>query len=298
MMLRQKGFSLVELMIALLLSSIIIAAIANVFLDSGKSSRKQKALSYLVQDGRIAVELLVKEFRRIGFLRNPYMVYVPGNPSNMAGGPATDIFETDSNVFSSGLTLGVEEHIKGDFSHAGFAGDIFDNNRLLLRYQLDAMNDLGASPCTKNISLSVDPAARNMVVTLYYYVRFDNTTTNSPVLYCEAKLENIDDSTTLTSAAIPLVSNVEKWHILYGEDITGDGFANRYLLANQVTAAGVWKNIKSVRFYLVLGSESKYMTQTTPSYRIDGRDYSVNTPNDKRLYKVFTSTVAFRNKPV
>jgi prepilin-type N-terminal cleavage/methylation domain-containing protein len=102
MILKQKGFTLVELMISLLLSSILIAAIGSVFINSHNSFRKQAALSYLVQDGRVAVELLVKEFRRIGFLRNAYF----GRPD--------DVFTEDTDVLGSGLDLAVGEYIKGE----------------------------------------------------------------------------------------------------------------------------------------------------------------------------------------
>lgn len=293
MMTKQKGFTLIELMITLLLSSTLIAAIGKVFIDSSNSFKKQQSLSYLIQDGRYALEMLAKEFRRTGFLRNPYI----------AGGTADVIFPSGANIFSSGITLAAGEYIHGDFNSAGFASDVFDNNRLIFRYQLDDINDLGAapdyaaSPCTKNIHLNAgeDPALQKIIVTLYLYVEFSNTT-NSPVLYCKAKRENFDapaNNTTLTPTAIDLVSNVEKWLVLYGVDTSGDDFANQYLDANQVTN---WSQVKSVRFYLVIGSEDKNVTSRTPSYRIEGRDYTVNSPNDKRLYKVLSSTIAFRNR--
>ena len=296
---KHHGFTLIELMITLLLSSLLIAAIGRVFLDSGNSFRKQQSLSYMIQDGRYAMEMLGKEFRRTGFLRNPYV----------AGGTALDIFPASINTFGSGITLAAEEPSHGSFNLAGVGGDAFDNNRLLFRYQLDDVNDLGASPdyaaspCTKDIHLNAgeDPDTQKIMVTLYLYVQFDNVT-NVPVLYCKAKRENFDaplNNTTLNPTAIPLVSNVEKWLILYGVNTDAVGlsenqYANHYLRADQVTD---WTEVKSVRFYLVIASDDKNVSSGTPSYRIDGRDYTVNSPADKRLYKVLSSTIAFRNNP-
>jgi len=299
MILKQKGFTLIELMITLLLSTLLIAAIGKMFIDSGNSFRKQQALSYIVQDGRYIMEVLSKEFRRIGFLSNPYVI----------NGAAEDIFkESDPDVLGSGLTIGKEAFIAGEFNAAGFSGYVFDSNHLALRYQLEDKNDLGtanpdygASPCTKDIHLTAAEVAaspfQRHLVTLSFYVKKDAN--QIPVLYCKAQRENLDTSGTVTSNAIELVSNVENLLILYGVNtdlaLPDIKFANQYLFANQVTD---WKQVKSIRVYLVLRSEDKHITQKTPSYRIDGRDYTVDSANDKRIYKVFSSTISFRNQAI
>ncbi len=292
MKMKQTGFTLVELMIGLLLSTVLIAGIVKVFIDSGNSFRKQKTLSYLIEDGRYVQEVLAKEFRRLGFLRNRYA----------AGNLPSDIFKTDNNVLGSGFNLASEEYVSGGFNNTGFGGDAFDINHIVFRYQLNDSNDLSstdyaASPCTRDISLTTgeDPAIEKIVVTLYFYVAFDTTLT-TPVLYCKAKRDNLDDtSKNKVSSAIPLISNVEKLFVLYGIDTDADDYANQYLRADQVNTTDWKNNVVSVRLYLVLGSEEPNVILKTPSYNIDDRSYVVNSPADKRLYKVFTSTISFRN---
>lgn len=291
---RHLGFTLIELMITLLLSSILIAAIGKVFIDSGNAFRKQKTLSYLVEDGRYAQLILAKELRRVGFLRNRQAV----------GGQAGDLFTNDADVLGSGVTLALGEFIKGSFNSTGFSGDTFNINYLVFRYQLNDTEDLpvgaapfDASPCTKNIHLTVgeDPALQNIVVSLFFYVAFDNAT-NSPVLYCKAKRKNLTDPTKdVTSAAIPLISNVERMYVLYGVDTDSDNSPNQYLRADQVASAN-WVKVVSTRVFLVLASEDKSVTYKTPSYTINGHLYTVNSAADKRIYKVFTTTIAMRNK--
>lgn len=312
------GFTLVEILITLALSTVMMTAMSKVFIDSGTSFRKQKSLSYLVQDGRYVQQMLAKEFRRAGFLRNRFA----------AGMKSIDIFNADSNVLGSGINLQAGEYIRADFDGDGFSGDEFDTNRIVFRYQLNDINDLGsnsqdyaASPCTRNIRLNSgeDPETERILVTLYYYVQFDDTT-GSPVLYCKAKRENLDDSTNNeTSAALPLVSNVERLYALYGlinkatnndtrypssiEELDELNVAH-YLRADQVNStvptgsdpvSSSWELVRSVKLYVVLGSEDENMISSTPQYRLDGRDYSVSSPADKRLYKVFSSTLALRN---
>jgi len=291
---RHLGFTLVELMITLLLSSLLIAAIGKVFIDSGNAFKKQKTLSYLVEDGRYAQLILAKELRRAGFLRNP----------KATGGFPQDIFINDVNVLGSGISLASGEFIKGSFNKTGFAGDSFDINHLIFRYQLNDTSDLSgggafdASPCTRNIHLTAgeDPAKQKIVVTLFFQVNFDKKT-NAPVLYCTAKRRNLDfpadNKRNPTSVAIPLISNVERLYVLYGVDTDGDKAANQYLRADQVIN---WGNVVSTRIFLVLASEDKYIAYKAPSYSINGHAYPVTSPADKRIYKVFTTTIAMRNR--
>ncbi len=285
---RQSGFTLIELMISLLLGTVLIAAIAKVFIDSGNTFRKQKSLSYLVEDGRYIQEVLAREFRRLGFLRNRYV----------AGSTAADVFKAENNVLGSGLNFSTEEYILAKYDKNGF-NDATDINHIIFRYQLNDKNELSStdfstSPCTKDIYLSAgeDPATQKIVVTLFFYVDIDDSL-NTPVLYCKAKRDNLDDSTkNKVSNAIPLISNIEKLYFLYGVDTGADLIANQYLRADQVTD---WKKVVSLRFYLVLASEEKNISLKTPSYTIAGREYNVTSPADKRRYRVFSSTIAFRN---
>jgi len=306
---RHLGFTLIELMITLLLSSMLIAAIGKVFIDSGNAFRKQKTLSYLVEDGRYAQLILAKELRRAGFLRSKHAT----------GGLPKEIFIKDDNVFGSGINLApidppidarrdvLREFIKGSFNKTGFAGDSFDINHLVIRYQLNDKSDLStgatpfdASPCTEYIHLTAgeDPAKQKIVVTLFFQVNFDKKT-NAPVLYCTAKRRNLDfpadNKRNPTSVAIPLISNVERLYVLYGVDTVDDkvAAANQYLRADQVTN---WVNVVSTRIFLVLASEDKYIAYKAPSYSINGHTYTVTSPADKRIYKVFTTTIAMRNR--
>ena len=51
----QQGLSLVELMIALLLSSLLILGVMTLYLDSDRTARTSQALARLQDSGRIAV---------------------------------------------------------------------------------------------------------------------------------------------------------------------------------------------------------------------------------------------------
>lgn len=63
---RELGFSLVELMIALVLGLVIISGVTGVFLSNKQSYRTNNALSQVQENSRIAFELLARDIRQAG----------------------------------------------------------------------------------------------------------------------------------------------------------------------------------------------------------------------------------------
>jgi len=64
---KQAGLSLVELMVALLISSILLLGVLELFGSSSQSSRSANALARLQENGRLAMDLIAREARRSGF---------------------------------------------------------------------------------------------------------------------------------------------------------------------------------------------------------------------------------------
>jgi len=63
-----SGFSLVELMIALLISLFLLAGMSQIFLGSRKSFTIQDSLGRLQENGRYVIETLSRDIRRAGYL--------------------------------------------------------------------------------------------------------------------------------------------------------------------------------------------------------------------------------------
>jgi hypothetical protein len=177
------------------------------------------------------------------------------------------------------------------------------------------------------LELGEDPAREPHVVTTYFFVDQQGQ------LSCEAKRETIDLTNRLTvcmkptsgcatPTAQPIISNVERLVVKYGVDfdinadgtphvqsttdavgnlvpiLDGDGnpapcldgSANYYVDADNVSD---WTRVVSAQLYVVLRSEDDNLTQAPATYRIDDTTY---TATDKRYYRVFSTTVAFRNQ--
>lgn len=62
----QRGFSLVELMIALVLGLLVIGGVTTVFLSNKQSYRSNEGLSEIQENSRIAFELMARDLRQAG----------------------------------------------------------------------------------------------------------------------------------------------------------------------------------------------------------------------------------------
>ncbi len=307
----QRGYTLIELMISLLLGLMLVSGFGSLFSQTQKSAAIQRSLSYMMEDGRYILEVLGRELRRTGSLRNKKTA--SGDPKVVFTADPAD--PADTNVLGSSISFSKGDYIKGEYNAAGFgaaADKPYNINRLALRYQLNNNAELASNilasintACERSILLTAgeDPAIETHVVTLYFYVAVDST--NVPVLYCVANRRNFNDRTKdQTSAAEPLVSNVQKLLVTYGidSDFVADGEVNYYVDASSVpvtvpdsvtTTVSGWQRVIATKLSVVLRSDDDNLTQSSVSYTIDGTTY---TATDKRLYRVSPTTVAFRNK--
>ncbi len=64
---QQKGLTLVELMISLLLSSFLMLGVLQLFLNAHTSDKANSSLARLQENGRIALDMLKQDFRRTGY---------------------------------------------------------------------------------------------------------------------------------------------------------------------------------------------------------------------------------------
>ena len=64
----QRGFTMVELMVALLLGLVLIGGVINVFLTSGQTLRVNQNLSRVHENARFAIEMFSREIRQAGMV--------------------------------------------------------------------------------------------------------------------------------------------------------------------------------------------------------------------------------------
>lgn len=88
-----------------------------------------------------------------------------------------------------------------------------------------------------------------------------------------------------------IVQGVESLQVLYGLDMDGDSYPDRYVSAANVAGAD-WSNVMSVRLHLLFRSLNQVATQPQ-SFRFMGSTY---TPSDRYLRQEMISSVDLRNR--
>ncbi len=77
-MIKQKGFTLVELMIASVIGLIIMAGILNLFINTNRNITLSDALSQNQETGRFTMEFITKNTRLAGYSEDDVIGSVPG----------------------------------------------------------------------------------------------------------------------------------------------------------------------------------------------------------------------------
>ncbi|MEM7613222.1 MAG: PilW family protein, partial [Pseudomonadota bacterium] len=95
-----------------------------------------------------------------------------------------------------------------------------------------------------------------------------------------------------------IADGIQDMQLVYGVDGDGDGSIDAYQTADAITAAN-WPNVLSVQINVLLQSDEDRVADNPQSYILfDGSAASLVpvTPTDRRLRRVFSSTVAIRNR--
>ena len=95
-----------------------------------------------------------------------------------------------------------------------------------------------------------------------------------------------------TNAPVEMVPGVQAMKLSYGVDDDGDLSANRFLFAEDVTAA-LLSRVVSMRVEILVRSQENGLASIAQTYMFNG---SSVTATDKRIYKVFSTTLNFRNR--
>ena len=293
----QAGFTIVELLVSLVISSLVVLATTAFFVGSSRSRDSQDAAGLLQDNARFLTEILTKNIQQAG-----YQNYIFGT----AGGKSRREVFTPADG---------EPDIRGYNNSAAGSSDILDNgvhdrstNRvnnsdtLILRFQGSG------SPADGSM---IDCAGRQQAAPVIqgdriysvFEVRASSSSGNEPELRCKT----LNFTTGLIDIQ-PIVRGVETLQLMYGVDSDGDSFVDKWLNAKQVDAANQWKVVRAVRVGMVLrtpepvtvGSPAATYTPLgaifSQSTGTDPGSKLVVTSDDGRLRQVVTFTVNLRNQ--
>ncbi len=150
-----------------------------------------------------------------------------------------------------------------------------------------------------NPVVTVRPGAEVMKLegTILYVGKRDDAAANVPSLF-RARL----GTTAAPTVIEELIEGVESLQLLYGinTDADSQNTADSYVPADQVPATD-WGRVVSVRASLLFQSPDDSIVPVAQAYRFNGVEYdgegaNGDLPADRRLRRVFSSTISVRNR--
>ena len=297
---RQRGRTLLELMISISIGLVVIGAVFVVYLGTTASSRQSSANNRISEDAAIAMAILGNNLRMAGY-SPPRALFSPGSalvdgvkavvPDRHYVGPA--IRGCDFG-FSSAANVAFDLITCNPSSSPGPAA-------FVVCYEGDSFNTIpisgNPSDCltngiTANTVSTYDATSYKLVESRF---SVDTSASNgTPELYCAGS----GGAAPFTRQ--PLMQFVENMAISYGiaEDNLG-GNVVRYVSQTQLdaitpgTTDSLWARVVSVKLCLVLRSETR--DQNGGGNYIDCAGNSVASPNGF-IRRSFTSVFALRNR--
>ncbi len=269
----QRGFTLVELMIAMVIGLVLVAGIANIFSANKKAYRYNDALSGMFDNGGFALDFISGVLSDTGYV--PDIDNFPDMDADNNG--KTDKADVELWAYGANMPL------------SGTEGNGLTSDSLTINTMADPImiNDAGNPPidCVGTVvTAATAPFNPNVAVIASYGISNQILVKNSPVsgrpaLFCN----NIE-----------LVDGIERLEILYGvdTDVPSDGAPDRYLpfdaIANPL-------QVLTVRIaILVASAEETRSAPDTATYNLLGT--IVPAAKDKRQRRVMTSTIKLRNR--
>ena len=212
----QRGFTLIELMVALLIGMLITGAMIVNYASLRRTFGLHDGMAQLQDSQRLILTMMSSTLQQAGYYANPA---ADTRDSALPAG-ATAVWAGATP--GSALTVGQAVVGIGDGTGSGAGSD-----GVAVRFQT-ALGD-GLMNCRGGTLPAGGPATEVWINT--YQINGQNELTCSV---------NGD-------APVPLVANVRRMRIEYGVDFDGNGSKDSYLPASVVTSSGRWNAIHSIR---------------------------------------------------
>ncbi|WP_198971150.1 PilW family protein [Xylophilus sp. ASV27] len=309
-----RGFTLVELLVAMGLSVLMAMAAVAALTVARQGFTVVDASSQLRDNGRYAADTLNRLAVQAGFERVIFAVTEPKNEVGVTTNPPPSVQGVD-NAYAS-ATDPLNNYTTRTSGSTSYGSDI-----LILRYQAEetfpgsGVNDRTMIDCMgKPAKGAWSPNDRYDRIDSVLYV---SDSGGEPALMCNTT--NVDGK----PVPQPLVQGVEIFQVLYGVDGVTPNAApsaslpapirpERFLRASQMVVAGDeaatnanWQRVRSIRIGMVLrgpvGSAQQRVAQTLYPFGSAAMSSSsdpgtvFNAPADGRLRQTVTFTIQLRN---
>lgn len=284
---KQRGITLVEILIALVVSLVLIAGVGTVYTSSKRNYQARDQLSSIDENARVALETLKRHLEHAGYaangvfpLEHPFLLQGTHEPEKVGCAGGFNIKTRSSFYFTQdGGIPAPGANVRNDAIGIALLGD----NRMFR----DCGNGLLPAGCRR------EEAPTSKAALIYNSFNLDQPSSakyNSvgdviPALYC---------SGSLSGQRTMVAQGIESIEFMYGIDLGGDGTVERYANADEV-AADEWGRVVSIKVALLVKSlEPVFPDKKARSYSL--LDDVVVSKDDRYQRAVYTAVIQLRNR--
>ncbi len=326
MMINKKqshGFSLVELLVAMVVGLIIVSGAFSLHSGTRKTQAVNEAQMDMVADARFAIEMISYDLRHAGMWGGTNKASLidckstdtaactstaSGDipPSSVAGDCAVGwyydltlpVFATDDtsgNPYSASCIPGSESYLAGtDVLEVRYA----DSNvpaALLAGQAYVRSNFINGrifvgSPAPVIEAYDPGPMTLNHELHAYAYYVSDYTDAPGDGIPSLRRVALVNGPALQNQT---LISGVSDLQVQFGEDVNGDQAVDRYVNPNDVTD---WSSVYAAKIWLLMRSDNKQIgVDTKKSFSIAGAAAKTYGGQDDYRYFMVSSVVNLRN---
>lgn len=277
---RNKGFTLIELMVSLAIGLLVALAATQLFVANQQSFNLQRGMGDVQDNGRFALDFMGHDIRLSGAKASEFRLANSKYSRRAVVSTITDSAVADATLLSL------------DGSSALGIGPASDQ----LTIQHTSLDDNNRD-CEGNV------APFNTVIVNRYFIRADNASNTPSALACDGGYYDPDTGvvTAIGDAGVVLLSGVDSFQALYG--INNGGATScvpvRYVTAAQYNALpnAATTIILAVKIGLVVRSQDTTGgLPASPAFQVlDAAIPATAVPRDGRIRRLFTATMALRN---
>lgn len=306
---RQRGLTLVELLVALALGMLIATAAVATLIVARQGFRSVDTGAQLRENARLAATLIQRVVVQAGFENAAYGFYTDPKDAGLRGYDNAWIGNVSGSTGPSYAHDSRTGCTQTDTSCAN------GSDMLVVRYWGASRNGT-ADGSIVNCAGRAEPEGTDRAISIFHVVR---SSSGEPTLACT--FSTVTGGVT-TWTTVPLVTGVEGFQLLYGVDTqngatvaaspsAGDTVADRYLTARQLdtipssTVAENWQRVRSVRIGLLIrGSSADSVAPAQVDTPVLGAGLTdplvdigstLRTPADGRVRHSMIFTVHLRN---
>lgn len=313
-----KGLSLIELVVALGITSILLLGVSTIYSGSKRAYNITSEYAEIQENTRFALHTLTLNLRMAGFTGGCHIDSIKKGTLNSAGAnfdynarsviqghrsgdlwfgkPADILPDTDALVIRKGSSCSAEMTSSTTGSNINIATnncDFQENDIIIITDCVDADIFNNTSTATGTVSTpGVLTKGTGSIVKEFepeksYVMKLEHITyfiKNNPAGFPSLYHQLMSGRPTLATELVP---NIENIVINYGEDMNNDDSVDRVI---DHTAVADWSRV--LNLYVSFLARSDEVGTSDKPYTFNGVDY----PGDKHVRKEFVTAINLRNR--